>query len=130
MRQAGDNDLPGTRGSLCLTVDMMGCAGKGGASSSPANMMLEGFQKHRLMVLCLRWLPFDFEQTSIRHEAGSHPADPQASQSQDETETGGHGLTSAAGSAAPGAVGGAGWDSVENQEDMAVLALVSAPPTD
>lgn len=41
------------------------------------------------------------------------------------------GLTSAAGSGqAGGAFAAAGWASVENQEDMADLALVSAPPTD
>lgn len=45
--------------------------------------------------------------------------------------TGIQGLVSAAG---PGPVGGVtpaeGWASVENQDDMADLALVRAPPTD
>lgn len=40
------------------------------------------------------------------------------------------GLTSVAGSGQAGAVTTDGWASVENQEDMADLALVKAPPTD
>lgn len=41
------------------------------------------------------------------------------------------GLASAAGSGQAGGVfAAAGWASVENQEDMADLALVNAPPTD
>lgn len=42
----------------------------------------------------------------------------------------GHGLASVAGSGLTGGVTAAGWASVENQEDMADLALVNAPPTD
>lgn len=42
----------------------------------------------------------------------------------------GHGLTSVAGSGLVGAETAGGWASVENQEDMADLALVNAPPTD
>lgn len=53
-----------------------------------------------------------------------------AVQSEDEDrdvlDTDCYGFTSEAGSE----VTGAGWASVENQEDMADLALVNAPPTD
>lgn len=45
-------------------------------------------------------------------------------------DIGGHGLTSVAGSGQAGGVTAAGWASVENQEDMADLAVVNAPPTD
>lgn len=41
-----------------------------------------------------------------------------------------HGLTAVAGSGQAGVDAGAGWANVENQVDMAVLALVKAPPTD
>lgn len=44
--------------------------------------------------------------------------------------SGGHGLTSVAGSGQAGGVTAAGWASVENQEDIADLAVVNAPPTD
>lgn len=40
------------------------------------------------------------------------------------------GLSSLAGSGQAGVVVAEGWASVENQDDMADLALVKAPPTD
>lgn len=70
------------------------------------------------MAVYFRWLSFDFEQRfTILHETSAHSVGPQASQSEDDTETesmkisGGvscHGLTAVAGSGQAGVDAGAG----------------------
>lgn len=76
----------------------------------------------------------------ILHKSSPHSLDPQgftaARRSEDEEIVRDRGLvwfqglTSVAGSGPAGVVTAGGCDSVENQEDIADLALVNAPPTD
>lgn len=97
-------------GSLCLTVDMGPDGGwlpvrSGGPALEPKTFLLASFLTAAV---------------ASPHSGGRGRDGRGRSQ----------GLTSVAGSGQAGAVTTDGWASVENQEDMADLALVKAPPTD
>lgn len=81
---------------------------------------MQGFDEEQRQRAASQWRQSVFRAVAYFQSAGSS-----------RTRT--QGLVSMAGSglgAGPGLVVGEGWASVENQEDMADLALVRAPPTD
>lgn len=87
-------------------------------TTQPQRHSVQGFDKEQRQQAASQWRQSVFKGVAYFLYSGS-------------SRTRNQGLVSAAGSGAgPGPVVGEGWASVENQEDMADLALVRAPPTD
>lgn len=94
-------------------------------TAQPQQHNVQGFYRERWRAAS-QWL-----QSVFRGVAHFLSGGPSVQISPQQRAAGTQGLVSAAGPVPPGGVTPAeGWASVVNQEDMADLALVRAPPTD